>query len=97
MNIELTERESNGHFAAIDGNKEAGRLSFSLPAENQMIIESTRVSKEFEGRGIGKNLVVAAVEYARKNKLTVIPSCPFARKVIDRDESLQDVLDIQVP
>lgn len=97
MNIELTERETNGHFAATEGHKEAGRLSFSLPAAGKMIIESTRVSKEYEGRGIGKNLVVAAVEYARKNKLTVIPSCPFARKVIDRDESLQDVLDIQVP
>lgn len=97
MNIELTECETNGHFAATERGKELGRLSFSRPSSRKMIIESTRVSKEYEGRGVGKNLVIAAVEYARKKKLSVIPSCPFARKVIDRDESLQDVLDIQVP
>ncbi len=38
-------------------------------------------------------MVEHAIGYARENEFKVIPLCPFARSVIERDESLQDVLN----
>ncbi|WP_372634812.1 GNAT family N-acetyltransferase [Fodinibius sp.] len=55
-------------------------------------MDHTEVSDKLRGENIGKTLVEHAVNHARKNDLKVIPLCPFAKSVIERDESLQDVL-----
>lgn len=36
-------------------------------------------------------MVMQAVEYARENHLKIIPLCPFARKVFDKRQDIQDV------
>ena len=36
--------------------------------------------------------VLAAVEWARKEQLKLLPLCPFAKAIFDRDASLRDVL-----
>lgn len=67
-------------------------ITYSKAGETKIIIDHTEVSKELRGQSVGKTLVEHAVNYARKNGLTVIPLCPFAKSVIERDESLHDVL-----
>ena len=46
-----------------------------------------------KGKNAGKQLVTAAVEYARKNKIKILPLCPFARSVFERVKEFGDVLD----
>ncbi len=63
--------------------------------KNQMsvlIIEHTEVDPKFGGKGIGKQLVDAAVAYARAKHMKIMPLCPFAAKVMDGKEAYKDVL-----
>ena len=78
-------------YVGQDGNILA-ELVYTKPAGDKMIIEHTEVSDELGGKGVGKQLVHTAVEYARNNNIKIIPLCPFAKKVFDRTPEWHDVL-----
>jgi predicted GNAT family acetyltransferase len=46
----------------------------------RLVLIHTEVPDALGGRGIGGRLVRAAIAYAQVEHLTVVPSCPFARK-----------------
>ena len=91
MEIQQFNRETKGFFKAVDNDKEAGRMTYSW-AGDKMIIDHTEVNPEFKGQGVGYKMVHAAVDYARENKIKIIPLCPFAKSVFDKKEELRDVL-----
>lgn len=81
MKVQHTEQEGAGEFfVEIEGTKE-GSLFYSI-IQNRLAIEHTEAT--VEGKGIGKALVKAALEYARKNNLEVIAQCSFAKAVMER-------------
>ena len=92
MEIQHTNGESKGFFKAVEGEKEAGRMTYAWAGENKFIIDHTEVNPEFGGQGVGKKMVMAAVEFARQNDLKIIPLCPFARSVFQKTEDIRDVL-----
>jgi uncharacterized protein len=67
-------------------------MVYNMPSPDKMIIEHTEVDASLEGKGVGKQLVHTAVEYARANNIKIIPLCPFAKGVLDRKTEWQDVL-----
>lgn len=92
IEIKKTEEGTKGYFAALDGNKEAGRMSYTFAGETKMIIDHTEVSDEYRGQNIGKRILMEVVKYAREKKIKIIPLCPFAKSVFDKIESIRDVL-----
>lgn len=44
----------------------------------------TEVPAALEGQGYGKALVEAALDYARREHVRIIPSCPFVKQYIER-------------
>jgi uncharacterized protein len=50
------------------------------------------VSDKIAGKGVGKQLVDAAVEFARANGHKIKPFCPYAKKVLERTKEYTDVL-----
>ena len=92
MTIEQFNREKKGHFSATENGKEAGRMTYSWAGPDKIIIDHTEVSPEFSGRGVGKSLLMEVVRFARENKLKILPLCPFAKSVFDKDASIGDVL-----
>lgn len=92
MEIQQINNETKGAFKAIEDGKEAGNMTYSWAGENRFIIDHTEVNPEFSGKGVGKKMVLAAVEYARENNLKIIPLCPFAKSVFDKLEDIRDVL-----
>lgn len=46
----------------------------------------TFVPPELRGRGIGEQVVAAGFDYAEKNHLSVIPSCPYVARLIMKNE-----------
>ena len=92
MEIQQINNETKGAFKAIEDGKEAGNMTYSWAGENRFIIDHTDVNPEFSGKGVGKKMVLAAVEYARENNLKIIPLCPFAKSVFDKVEDIRDVL-----
>jgi predicted GNAT family acetyltransferase len=49
---------------------------------NRLILVHTGVPEKLGSRGIGGRLVMAALERAAAEGLTVVPLCPYARKWI---------------
>lgn len=72
--------------------KQAGKMTYSKLGESKIIIDHTEVEEPFKNTGAGRKLVEYGVEWARKNDVKVLPLCPFAKNLIERDPDLQDVL-----
>ena len=92
MNIEQFDRDSKGFFKATEEGTTAGRMTYSWAGEDRIIIDHTEVNPAFKGKGVGKQLVLAAVDFAREKQISIIPLCTFAKSVFDRKKELRDVL-----
>ncbi len=92
MKIEHTKAQDNGSFDAISKNGKAGTMTYTWTGESTITIEHTEVYTEFKGEGVGKKLVVEAVEFARQENLKIIPECSYAKHVLQRDDTFLDVL-----
>ncbi|ASW74562.1 GNAT family acetyltransferase [Chryseobacterium piperi] len=84
--------EKHGSFEAfIDGNH-AGLMTYTWAGEGRFIIDHTEVEEAYNGKGVGKEMVLAAVDFARKEGKKIIALCPFAKATFQKNEDLQDVL-----
>ncbi|HCZ37624.1 MAG TPA: GNAT family N-acetyltransferase [Cytophagales bacterium] len=92
MDIKQIEHGSKGAFLIeIDGER-LGEMTYSKAGDTLIIIDHTEVSDKLRGQSAGKKLVLAAVEYARKHNIKIIPLCPFAKATFDRMPEIHDVL-----
>lgn len=92
MNIDRIEHGSKGAFIIKENNLRVAEMTYSVAGENLIIIDHTEVSDTLRGTGAGKQLVTAAVNYAREKNIRIIPLCPFAKAVFDRTPEFSDVL-----
>ncbi|MDR0660293.1 MAG: N-acetyltransferase [Prevotellaceae bacterium] len=92
MEITQTGNGERGRFKAEENGVEAGLMTYVHSGEKRIIIDHTEVDPDFSGQGIGRSMVAAAVEYARKNELKILPLCPFAKSVFNKTPEFADVL-----
>ena len=92
MDVKFEQSETKGSFFVEENGQRLANMSFSKAGENLIIIDHTEVSDSLRGKNVGKQLVAAVVEHARKNNIKIIPLCPFAKSVFDRVIEYQDVL-----
>lgn len=81
-----------GYFEAQSDGKQAGKMTYTWAGETVFIIDHTEVDEAFKGQKVGNKMVMAAVEFARKSNLKIIPLCPFAKSVFDKTPEIQDLL-----
>lgn len=91
MEIERIDDGKKGFFKALVDQKEAGLMTYVWSGP-KFIIDHTEVHEAFAGQGVGKKLVLEAVSYARENHLKIMPLCPYAKSVFDKNKDLSDVL-----
>ena len=92
MTIEHRQGPTKGRFVMTDDGRELGEMTYSVAGTDKIIIDHTEGFPGSEGKGVGRKLVMAGVEYARAHGLKIIPLCPFARSVFDRNAAeLADV------
>ena len=92
MKIEQIDEIKKGFFQALENEKIAGKVEYTWAGRSKFIIDHTEVDPDFKGQGIGKKLIKATVDFAKENKLKVIPLCPFAKSVIEKEPEFQKVL-----
>jgi predicted GNAT family acetyltransferase len=92
MEIKQINDIKRGYFEAVEDGKEAGKMTYTWAGDDKFIIDHTEVSEDFAGKGVGKKLLMAVVDYARNNNLKIIPLCPFAKSVFDKTPEINDVL-----
>lgn len=92
MEVKQFDRENKGFFKAEEDGKEAGRMTYSWAGADKIIIDHTEVNPDFKGQGVGNKMVMAAVNFAREKSIKIIPLCPFAKSVFQKNEEIWDVL-----
>jgi predicted GNAT family acetyltransferase/uncharacterized Fe-S cluster protein YjdI len=91
VKVDREDDGKKGRFVIYDNGEFAGEMTFVWAGEARFIIDHTGVEENFGGKGFGKKLVMEAVKYARNNNLKILPLCPFAKKVFDKDDRIEDV------
>lgn len=76
----VTDNQDESRFE-LDGS--GAELTYRRRAD-RLVLVHTEVPPALEGRGVGGQLVRAAVGRAAREGLTVVPLCPFARSWLER-------------
>ena len=90
MDITQIDNGTEGTFRAMEGEVEAGIMTYTWQDAHTFTIEHTIGSPDF--KGVGLKLLDKAVAFARDKGVKIIPQCPFAQKMFERKPELGDVL-----
>ena len=90
-NVHHTESGSKGRFSVEEEGRLLGELTYSRAGEALVILDHTAVAPHARGSGAGRTLVDAAVAWARETGAKLMPLCPYARSVFEKDPSIADV------
>ncbi len=86
ISINREDNDKKGRFVVQDNDEYAGEMTYTWAGEDKIIIDHTGVLKEHGGKGLGKKLVMEAVRFARNNNIKILPLCPFAKRVLEKEE-----------
>jgi hypothetical protein len=92
MLIQQEDDGTKGAFFIKEEDERLAEMTYKWSGEKVFIIDHTEVSEKLAGKGVGKQLVKAAVEFARLGNYKIIAVCSFARNVFDEVKAYQDVL-----
>ena len=82
--------DSQRYVIRVDG-KRAGLLQYRLRPDLIELVH-TEIYEEFEGRGLGGQLISFALQDARERGLAVLPFCPFVNDYIQRHRQYVDLV-----
>ena len=90
--LELEYNEKEGFFYMAVNDKIEAKMTFVFAGKDKIIIDHTEVNVGNNGKGFGKKMVEKAVAFAREKGISILPLCPFAKSVFDKNPEFSDVL-----
>jgi predicted GNAT family acetyltransferase len=84
LTVTVRDAPERHRYEIYDGDHRVGLSTYELDRDTITFIH-TEIDPAFGGRGLGKQLVAAELDDARRRGLAVLPSCPYVRKVIADD------------
>ena len=88
--IEVRHNAAEHRFeAVVDGKVSVADYRMQ---DGEMVLTHTFVPPELRGRGIAEKLVRAALEYAQKEQLRVVPACSYVGTFIQRHHEFQSLV-----
>lgn len=92
MEIQQKDNGKKGAYFIEQNGEIVAEMTYVWTGKIGIIIDHTHVDEKLKGQGAGKQLVTKAIEFARLNSLKIMPLCPFAKSVFDKDIAFRDVL-----
>jgi uncharacterized protein len=90
--ISVTEVPDKERFEARDESGElAGFMTYQLTG-NIIAYTHTEVLPQFEGKGVGSEIIRSVMDDARARGRTVVPICPFLLKWLERHQEYEDIV-----
>lgn len=93
MEIQHKHTANSGVFFIQDEQQKEtlAKIEYAIHNPNKIIIEHTEVSDKLAGKGVGKKLVEAVVQYARAQQQKVAATCTYAHAVLLKTTDYTDV------
>lgn len=91
MEVKHKDNGKKGVFFMKDEGRRAAEMTYVWMNDETFIIDHTEVDPQYAGKGLGKQLVAAAVAFAKERGIRILPLCPFARAVFDKTPEYNDV------
>ena len=85
--------ETQNHRLVLARDGHEGELIYERRG-NQLILVHTEVPKELAGKGVGALLVEAAVMWAERDGLVIVPWCPYAWRWLQEHEAVASKVQI---
>ena len=92
IRIDREDDGRRGRFVIYEDELYAGEMTYEWQSSTTIAVDHTGVEKCFGGKGYGRLLIGAGVDFARCEGLKIVPVCSFVRKSFERDASLADVM-----
>jgi len=92
MQIERDEHGRRGAFFIERDGEWIAELAYTKYKPGLMIIDHTEVDKSLRGQNVGQELVRAAVNFARENKMKIRSRCRYAHNVLEETPEYNDVI-----
>lgn len=93
LNIQMDEGETGGRVFIEQNRELLAEMTYSKAGDSLIIIDHTDVAESLKGQGIGRLLLDVIVATTRRQGKKIIPLCPYAKSVFDKDPSIRDVLN----
>lgn len=78
-------KEKDGVIVNNEEGEKIGEIRIKDYKDGVKEAYTTKVKKEYGGRGIARNLVNHLVEIAREEDFKIYPTCSYADKVLNED------------
>jgi uncharacterized protein len=92
VDVQHRENGTKGAFFVERDGRQVAEMTYVWAGSERIIIDHTQVSDDQRGQGLGKQLVAAAVDFARARSISILPLCPYAKSVFGRVPEFRDVL-----
>lgn len=92
MEVKNELNEKKGVFYIEENGNRIATMTYTFAGPDKFIIDHTEVNPGNEGKGLGKLLVKAGVDFAREHHYKIMPLCPYAKAVFDKTTEYKDVL-----
>jgi predicted GNAT family acetyltransferase len=89
--VAVADNKEKKRYEIRAGGELAGFLQYRThPGLIELV--HTEIEEEFEGRGLGSQLIVFALDDARERGLAVLPFCPFVNDYVQRHRQYVDLV-----
>lgn len=88
--LEVINNVEKSRFEILVAGKRA--VAEYIDRGHMIVFSHTEVPTGLEGKGIGSKLVSAGLNFAREQKKTVLPLCPYVAAYIRRHPAYQDLV-----
>jgi hypothetical protein len=89
--LTVTDNPGDHRYEGRAGDDIVGVVDYHLQP-GLLTILHTEVAKDFEGEGVGSQLLAGALDDVRARGLKVLPICPFARAYLQRHPEYADLV-----
>jgi predicted GNAT family acetyltransferase len=87
------ESATGGSFSIDEGGVRVAEMTYRRTGASRILIDHTWVDERLRGQGVARNLLDAAVAWARGTGTKVSATCSYAVVQFARDSSISDVRD----
>ncbi len=95
MDIDVEHHPEERRFVAVLEGRES-YLSYAPLGDGVVDFQHTWVDESLRGRGVGERIVRTALDHAREQGLTVVPSCWYVAMVVKRHPEYRDLLRLDI-